>query len=92
MLTLPLYILLIAYAIFLIIFFIFFIINLLHIVLTGTTTFTSFIVTFLIMALTAFTIYGTWYYLQNTDWQQSVTLFDASWITSLFKSGGGQYF
>ncbi len=92
MLSLPLYILLIAYAIFLIIFFIFFITNLLHIIFTGTTTFSSFIATFIVMTLTALTIYGTWYYLQNTDWAQPVTLFDASWITSLFKSGGVQYF
>lgn len=92
MLTLPLYILLIAYAIFLIIFFIFFIINLLHIVLTGTTTFPSLIATFLVMALTVLTIYGTWYYLQGTDWVQPITVFNTDWFGALFKSGGNQYF
>ncbi len=92
MFTIPLYILLIAYAVFLGIFFIFFIINLLHIVLTGTTTFTSFIATLLVVGLTIFTLFATWYYLQNTDWTQTVTLFNTGWITSLFHSGGNQYF
>lgn len=92
MLSIPLYSLLIAYAIFLLIFFTFFIINLLHIILTGTTTFNSFLATFIIIALTVLTIFGTWYFLQNTDWQQPLTVFDTGWISSLFKSGGRQYF
>ena len=92
MLSVPLYILLIIYATFLIIFFVFFITNLLHIVLTSTTTFSSFIVTFIVMALAALTIYGAWYYLQNTDWMKPVTLFDTGWVTSLFKPGRVQYF
>ncbi len=92
MISIPLYILLIAYAIFLIIFFVFFITNLLHIVLTGTTTFTSFIATFIVAALSAVTIYATWYYLQNTDWMQPITIFNTGWLGSLFKSGSGQYF
>ncbi len=92
MLTIPLYILLIIYAIFLIVFFTFFVINLFHIIFTGTNTFTSFIATVLVISLSVLTLYTTWYYLQNTDWTQSVTIFDASWATSLFKSGNGQYF
>ena len=82
MLTLPIYALLIIYALFLIIFFIFFVINLFHIILTGTTTFTSFIATFLIMATTVFVIYGTWYLLQNTNWMQTIIIWDNSWFSN----------
>lgn len=92
MLTIPLYTLLIAYAIFLVIFFTFFIINFFHIIFTGTTTLGSFIVTFIIMALSVLTLYGTWYYLQNVDWQQPLFTLDFSNITNLFHGSGGQYF
>lgn len=91
MLIIPLYILLILYAIFLIIFFTFFTINFFHIILTGTTTLGSFIITFIIIALSTLTLYGTWYYLQNIDWQQPFFTLNFSNISNLF-NGGGQYF
>jgi hypothetical protein len=92
MLIAPLYTLLIAYSIFLVIFFTFFVINFFHIILTGTTTFGSFIVTFIIMALSVLTFYGTWYYLQNVDWQQPLFTLNFATLTNLFHGGGGKYF
>lgn len=92
MITLPFYFLLILYAIFLIIFFTFFIINFGHLIATGTNTLGSFIITFTIIALSVLTLFGTWYYLQGTDWQQSITVLNFEFITNLFQSGNGQYF
>lgn len=92
MMIIPLYALLIIYGIFLIIFFTFFTINFFHILLTGTTTLSSFIITFIIIALSTLTVYGTWYYLQNIDWQQPLFTIDFSYITNLFHGGNGQYF
>ncbi len=92
MLIIPLYTLLIIYAIFLIVFLTFFAINFFHIILTGTTTLGSFIITFIIMALSVLTLFGTWYYLQNIDWQQPLFTLNLSNITNLFNGGNGQYF
>ncbi|HSR89380.1 MAG TPA: hypothetical protein VLK22_03240 [Candidatus Udaeobacter sp.] len=94
MLVVPLYTLLIAYITFLAIFFIFFITNLLHILLTGTTTFFSLIITFIILALSILTIYATWYYLQDTIWTQTITLIDINWLKSLLANftSNRQYF
>jgi len=83
MFSIPLYAALIIYFIFLFIFLLFFITNLLHIILTGTTTFASFIVTLIVFVLTILTIFITWKFLQNTDWTQSVTIWDSSWLSSL---------
>ncbi len=92
MITIPLYTLLIGYGVFLIIFLTFFFINFGHLLATGTTTLGSFLTTFIIIALTALTLFGTWYYLQGTDWQQSVPILNLEFITNLFKPGNGQYF
>lgn len=92
MLIIPLYTLLIIYAIFLVVFFTFFAINFFHIILTGTTTLGSFIITFIIMALSVLTFYSTWYYLQNINWQQPLFTLNFSYFTNLFNSGNGQYF
>lgn len=92
MLVIPLYILLIIYAIFLFVFFTFFTINIWHIFFTGTNTFNSFLVTFIVLALSAFTLFGTWYFLQGIDWQQPLITLNIESITGLFQSGGGDYF
>ncbi len=92
MLIIPLYTLFIAYAIFLLIFLTFFFINLWHIFFTGTTTFQSFIATFIVAALSILTIFATGYFLQNIDWQQPFFIFNIGSITNLFHSGGAQYF
>jgi hypothetical protein len=92
MLIIPLYYLLVLYAIFLIVFFTFFAINFSHIILTGTTTFGSFITTFIIIAASVLTLYGTWYYLQGIDWREPLFTLNFSSISNLFHSGDGQYF
>lgn len=88
MLVIPLYTLLIVYAIFLIVFFTFFVINFWHIFLTGTTTFNSFVVTFLVLALSVFTLFGTWYFLQDIQWHEPLISLDIPSLTNIFKSGG----
>lgn len=91
MLTIPLYYLLIFYTIFLLVFFTFFTINFFHIILTGTITLSSFIVTCIVIAATVLTFFGTWYYLHTIDWQQPLFTLNFSSITNLFR-GGSDYF
>ncbi len=92
MIIIPLYTLLIIYAIFLFVFFTFFTINVWHIFFTGTNTFNSFVVTFIVVALSIITLFGTWYFLQGTNWQQPLITLNIQSITGLFQSGGGEYF
>lgn len=83
MMIIPLYTLLIIYGIFLIVFCTFFAINFFHILRTGTTTLGSFIITFIIMALSVVTLYGTWYYLKQFDWQQPLFTLNFEFIKNL---------
>lgn len=92
MLIIPLYTLLIIYAVFLFVFFTFFTINIWHIFFTGTNTFNSFLVTLIVFALSVFTLFGTWYFLQSVDWQQPLITLNIESVTGLFQSGGGEYF
>lgn len=78
MLAIPLYLLLFLYFVFLAVFLSFVIINLYHLSVTGAITFASFTVTLTVFVLAAFTIFTTWYILQGTPWQESVTLFGSS--------------
>ena len=82
--TLPLYIFLFLYFIILTIFAAFVLINFYHIVGSGTLTFISFLFTFITAAATVALLYETYLLLQGTDWQQTMTIFDAAWITNLF--------
>lgn len=82
MFTIPLYSFLFIYAGFLLIFLIFSLINVFHITGTGTLTLTSFFVTFIVSALTVLIFYATWYFLQGTDWQTPVTVWNSSWIST----------
>lgn len=86
MISIPLYVALIGYFIFLFVFLVFFITNLMHIILTGATTSTSFVITLAVFTITVFTIFGTWYFLQNADWVQSVKIWDSSWFSSFSKT------
>jgi hypothetical protein len=92
MLVIPLYILLILYALFLLVFITFFFINLIHIVSTGTTTVGSFFVTLLVISFSAVTMLATWKYLPSADWKEPLISFDISSLTNIFQSGNGQYF
>lgn len=86
MVTIPLYTLLFIYFLFLAIFAVFLFINFYHIVMTASFTLSSFLVTFIIFTLTALTLYFTWQFLSEVDWQITLTVFDSSWFTGLFNS------
>ena len=76
--AIPLYFILFIYLVFLTVFFIFAVANIYHIVTSAAFTLSSFFVTFLIFALAAFTLYSTWFLLQ-----------DVSWTVSIFDMAGG---
>jgi len=84
MLSIPLYILLFLYFAFLIIFAIFSIINITHIIHTNSLTLLSFTVTLFTFIGTVLIFYGTWNFLQNTDWTQMVTIWDSQWVANIF--------
>ncbi len=86
MITIPLYTLLFIYFLFLAIFAVFLLIDFYHIVMTASFTLSSFLVTFIIFALTTLTLYFTWQFLNEVDWQIPLTVFNSSWFTSLFNS------
>ncbi len=83
MITIPLFGLLIIYAVALAILGVFFVINFFHIILTGTNSFSSFLVTLFTLAFSSLIIFGTWYLLQNTDWTQQITIWNSSWLEGL---------
>lgn len=87
MITLPLSSFIIVYLILLAILGIFFAINFFHIILTGTTTFSSFFITLFVLTSATLIIYGTWYFLQGVDLSQQITLWNKSWL-----SGGNNLF
>ncbi|EKE07501.1 MAG: hypothetical protein ACD_18C00065G0003 [uncultured bacterium] len=80
MLAIPFYIILFLYLIFLCVFFIFSLINFYHIISTGSLNFTSFVVTFLITALSILTLYYTWEVISTVDWSRDLVLFDINWF------------
>ncbi|MDO9509834.1 MAG: hypothetical protein Q7J14_00935 [Candidatus Magasanikbacteria bacterium] len=84
LINLPLYIFLFLFFGFLVIFLIFLFINLYHIFETSSLTLASLTVVILIFAVSAFTLFTTWYLLQDVNWQTQITIFDSSWITNIF--------
>ena len=82
--SLPLYVFLFLFFGFLLIFLIFFFIDVYHLFETSSLTLTSLAVTILVFAVSALTLFITWYLLQNVNWKIPITLFDSSWITGLF--------
>ena len=86
MLSIPLYFLLIIYLIILAIILGFFLVNFLHIVLTGTTTTASFVITLFVLICSALILYGTVYFLNGVDWSQQVILWNSSWLSSIFNA------
>jgi len=42
--------------------------------------FTSFSVTFIMLALTMLTLYYTWQVVAQVDWSQSIVLLDINWF------------
>jgi hypothetical protein len=86
MITIPLYSLLIIFGIFFLIFAVFIIANVMHIVLTGSATAVSFIITLLILLMTFAALYGTWYFLQNANWSEQLTIWNSGWLASIFRT------
>ena len=78
--TIPLYIFLFIFFGALLALAIFYIINIAHIIATANLTFVSFVATFIVFSLAAFTLYGTWFFLQSADWQEPVKIWDNNWL------------
>lgn len=72
--TLPLYSLLIIYALFALIYVIFFLINLYHLVVYTTPSLTGFIMTFFFLGGVAYIIFISYNLLLGVDWQQPLNL------------------
>lgn len=83
MITIPLYSFLIIFFIYLVIFGLFFLINFGHLFQTAALTFTSFFVAILLIAASLVVLWGTWYFLSDVNWQQSVTVFDTAWFGNI---------
>ncbi|MEK7131660.1 MAG: hypothetical protein AAB797_02930 [Patescibacteria group bacterium] len=80
MLSVPLSSFIIIYLIALAVLGVFFAINFFHIVLTGTTSFSSFLITLFVLASVTLILYGTWYFLQGVDLSQQITIWNNSWL------------
>lgn len=80
MLIIPLYFFLIIFLIAFLIIAVFYIISVSHIFTTANLTLASFLITFIVFTLAVATLFGTWFLLQGTDWQQSVKIFDSAWL------------
>lgn len=83
MISIPISFFLIIYFIILAVLGVFFAINFFHIVLTGTTSVSSFFITLFVLAFVALILFGTWYFLQGVDLSQQIIIWSKSW------SGGG---
>ncbi len=85
MIAVPIYLFLFAYFFFLFVWLIFMLINIAHLVNTGTLTFGSFVATFTVLSLAVIILWATWNLLLGTDWQQTITVWNNSWISDLFR-------
>lgn len=84
MISIPLYLILFAYLLFLAVFAIFSIVNVYHIVISASFTLASFFMSFLVFALTVLTLYFTAQLLIGVDWQTPVVILSADWFGALF--------
>ncbi len=86
MFSIPLYIVLFLYSLFLAVVAAFMLIHLYHIVATASFTLVSFMMTFFIFASTALVLYFTMEFLSAAaiNWQAPLILFDIDWFRSLF--------
>ena len=78
--TVPLYVFLFIYLLFLTVFVVFTVINLYHIFASASFTLASFAMSFFIFASTVMVFYVTFQLLVDVNWQQTVTLFTTQWI------------
>ena len=84
MITIPLYIFLFVYLLYLCIFFVFAIINFYHIIITGSFTFTSFLVSFFVFTLAILTFYFTYDFLLQINWQTKIIILNFEWFNKIF--------
>jgi hypothetical protein len=82
MITIPLYIILFIYLAYLAVVGVFLYVHLSHLFHNGALTFVSFSITIIIFALAATTLFFTFAYFSNIDWQQPLTLWNNNWITN----------
>ena len=82
--TIPLYIILFLYLIFLAIFAVFSLINIYHIVMSASFTLVSFVITFLVGVLTVLTLFFTWQLLVDVYWQTPILIFNMDWAMKVF--------
>jgi len=80
--TIPLYVMLFIYLAFLVVFVSFSILNFYHVVVTGSFTLSSFMMSFFIFSLTVLTLYFTYQLLAEVNWQQTLLEFS----TDFFKA------
>lgn len=84
--AIPLFFFLYAYFFLVGLFLLFFFINIRHLFYTGSVTLVSFFITFVTLAFAVITIFLTWQFLDGVNWQQTITVFDKSWLdVNLFK-------
>lgn len=84
MLSIPLFIFLLLYLVFLAILAIFFLINFSHLVHTGGATIMGALFTLLILTLAVSALFATAYFTQGTDWRYALTLDIVGWLKNLF--------
>lgn len=86
MLTIPLYIFLIIFLLYIAVLSVFLLINIYHILSTASFTLTSFLFTFFVFGSFILTIAITFQMLTdaNVDWTMPVRLLDASWFQQYF--------
>lgn len=75
MISIPLSIFFIVYLVLVALLLVFFFITLSHLFATGTFTFVSFVVTFLVIAAMIVVAWITWSLAMTVDWSQSIVLF-----------------
>jgi len=83
MLTVPLYPALFVFLFFLLGIIIFSFVNVGHLVHTGTMDIKSFTFTLIFFVYLVLVLFATWYFLQATDWQQPIVIWNSAW------TGGG---
>ena len=84
MITAPLYILLILYAIFLLAFAFFSLFAVYHLIKFGFRTFGNFLMIFVFLGIGVIVLFMSWQALVQIDWMQSITLFQYGNATQYF--------
>lgn len=82
MLSIPLYVFVLIYAILFAIIAILFFINLYHLAATASVTVVSMFVTIVVLASAGIVLFFTIGFLTAIEWDQTVKLFDSNWFSS----------